>query len=97
MPRSPGGWLGLPATRPQSYVLSGFGNDRRPAFDVVEMGAPTLVPSSPRRERVALESSVTTRRRSHGLGWMSTRRALDTMLLCWIGVLVAVLIVLTFS
>jgi len=28
---------------------------------------------------------------------MSTRRTLDTMLICWIGVLVAVLIVLTFS
>jgi hypothetical protein len=61
------------------------------------MGAPTLVPSSPRRDRVALASLEATRRQSNSLRWINTRKALDKVLVCWIGVLVAVLIVLTFS
>ena len=63
----------------------------------VEMGAPTLVPSSPRRDRVALASLETTQRQSNSLRWINTRKALDKMLVCWIGVLVAVLTVLALN
>jgi hypothetical protein len=58
------------------------------------MGAPTLVPSSPRRKRVVLESLDKTKRQSNSLRWINTRKALDKVLVCWIGVLVAVLTVL---
>jgi hypothetical protein len=108
-----------PAGSAIASLFGGFGNDRWPTFDVVEVGAPTLVPSSPHRkvdvstrssfsdrgraaaehgasDHVALESLDGAQRRSTRLPWINTRKALDTMLVCWIGVLVAVLTVLAF-
>jgi hypothetical protein len=108
---------GQPLTRTIAPLFGGLGNNRGPTFDVVEVGAPTLVPSPHRkgdvstrspfvdrghaaaehaaRDRVALEPLDRNQRRSNRLRWINTRKALDTMLLCWIGVLVAVLTVLT--
>jgi hypothetical protein len=48
-------------------------------------------------DRIALESLDRTQRQSNNLRWINTRKALDKVLVCWIGVLVAVLTVLAFN
>jgi hypothetical protein len=49
------------------------------------------------RDRFAHEPLGKTVRRANGLRWIDARRALDKVLVCWVGVLVAVLVVLAVS